>query len=344
MTPGKKWMSRVAAGLAIAVVAGGTWAGLNASALRARYAAQKLAAAATDDERAQWADRLVGYGAPGFDRLIACVSSGDAPARAAAAGALDRHLSALPDGDPRAVTICGSVLAAFPAASGPGREAILGLVPTILGRTGGTYADRCRAVAAEGLTMPDLGARLAAVRLAMHPEIRLRAEVVPLLAAPEPALRGASLFAVAGSGDGEQVLGDDELFKWLHDPDAGVRKVCHDALVTRDRSDAEIALGRRFTHADPAERLKLLLDLRYDNDVADPEPWLERLSRDPEPAVRAGAVRVMIEVAKGRKQVLPAWVGLVSDADPHPAVRFVAGYYRSQPVTAPNNVTQTGGP
>jgi hypothetical protein len=107
--------------------------------------------------------------------------------------------------------------------------------------------------------------------------------------------------------------------------------VCHDVLVGRDRSDAEIALGRRLAHADPGERLKLLLDLRYDDDVADPEPWLERLARDPEPAVRAGAARVMVEVATGRKLPLPAWVARVADADHHPTVRFVAGYYRARP-------------
>ena len=113
-------------------------------------------------------------------------------------------------------------------------------------------------------------------------------------------------------------------------------------LVGRERSDAEIALGRRLTNPDPTERLKLLLDLRYDDDVADPEPWLERLSRDPEPAVRAGAARVAVEVALARRQPYPAWVGRVADADLHPTVRFVAAYYRSQPAAAP--VRPAGGP
>jgi hypothetical protein len=166
--------------------------------------------------------------------------------------------------------------------------------------------------------------------------------VVPLLAAKEPELRGASLFAVTAGPDADQVLADDELFRWLHDPDAGVRKVCHDALVSRDRTDAEISLGQRLSHPEATERLKLLLDLRYD-EVADPEPWLERLSRDPEPAVRAGAARVMVEVAASRKQPCPAWVGRVSDADAHPTVRFVAGYYRRLPAPVPNGVIPAGG-
>ncbi|HEY1186168.1 MAG TPA: hypothetical protein VGE74_00865 [Gemmata sp.] len=344
MTPRKKWLVRASGVLAAVVAVGGVWAAFNASVLRAKYAGQKLAGATTDEERARWADELVTYGTPGFEQLIRALTAGDAPTRAAAGAALDRHLTALPDGDPRAVTISGSVLDAFPAASPEGKGAILRLVPTVLNRTGSTHSDRCRAIVAEGLKMPDAEAQLAAVRLALHPEIRLRAEVVPLLTAPEPALRGASLFAVAAPNDGEQLLADDELFKWLHDPDAGVRKVCHDALITRDRSDVEIVLGRRLTHAEPSERLKLLLDLRYDHDVADPEPWLERLSRDPDPAVRAGAVRVMVELSQGGNQPLPMWVGRVADTDLHPTVRLVAGYYRARPIGAPAGVVPAGGP
>ncbi len=328
MTRKRKWTWRAVGVVTVVVVVGGAWAGSNASALRARYAAQQLAAAPTDEERTRCADALAALGTPGFARLIDFVKSGDDSTRTAAAAALDRHLNALPDGDARAVAVGGAVLDAFPAADAAGKRAVLQLVPTILKRTGGTHADRCRVVVTEGLRMPDRDARLAAVRLALHPDVRLRAELVPLLAAAEPEVRGASLFAVAGEGD---LLADEDLFKWLHDPDAGVRKVCHDVLVGRDRSDAEIMLGRRLAHADPTERLKLLLDLRYDDDVADPEPWLERLSRDPEPAVRAGAARVVVEVATARKLPLPAWVGRVADADHHPTVRFVAGYYRARP-------------
>ena len=85
-------------------------------------------------------------------------------------------------------------------------------------------------------------------------------------------------------------------------------------------------------------------DLRYDDDVADPEPWLERLSRDPEPAVRAGAARVMAELTAGRR-TCPAWVARVADADPDPTVRRVAAYFRRQPsVGSPHDVRTVGGP
>ncbi len=324
------------AGLLVAVVAGaGTWAVLNATELRARYAAAKLSAATTDEERAKWADTLVSSGTPGVRKLAEGLSTDNEPARAAAVAAIEKHLTALPEGDPRAVTISGTVLDAFPSANDAGKHAVLRLVPIMLQRTGSVHAPRCREVVAAGLRMPDIEARLAAVRLALHSDLKLRGEVVPLLASPEPQLRGAALFAVATSVEGESIVTDEELFRWLHDADAGVRKVCHDVLVGRDRSDAEIALGRRLTNPDPTERLKLLLDLRYDDDVADPEPWLERLSRDQEPAVRAGAARVAVEVATARRQPCPAWVGRVADADLHPTVRFVAAHSRAQPTEAP---------
>jgi hypothetical protein len=48
-----------------------------------------------------------------------------------------------------------------------------------------------------------------------------------------------------------------------------VRKLCRDALVSRDRTEVEIRFGERLTNPDACERLKLLLDLRYDDDLAD---------------------------------------------------------------------------
>ncbi len=173
----------------------------------------------------------------------------------------------------------------------------------------------------------------------------MRADLLPLLGDPEAEVRRAALVAVASGTDGDLVIADEDLFRWLHDPDTGVRKVCHECLVSRERSETEIALGRRLTDPDPGERLKLLLDLRYDNDLADPEPWLERLSRDIEPAVRAGAARVAAELTTNRRQSCPQWVTRVADADPDPTVRRVAHYFRSVPLrAAAGELRPAGGP
>src|SRR5262245_58188481 len=66
VTRKRKWTLRVVGVAVLAVAALGIWLSVNAQALRARYAAQKLAAATTDDERTQWANALAGYGEPGI--------------------------------------------------------------------------------------------------------------------------------------------------------------------------------------------------------------------------------------------------------------------------------------
>jgi HEAT repeat protein len=339
VTRKRKWLLAVV--LALAVV--GTWAVLNATALRAKYAAHQLRTATTDDDRAKAAERLLTLGDHGLAKLIEFVRGGDDASRAAATSALDRHLAALDD--PRAVTVAGHLLAAFDGCDAAGRRALLELLPTVLKRTGDVHATRCREAVAAGLRMPDPAARVLAVRLALHPDVKMRTDLLPLLGDPEAEVRRAALFAVASATDGEVVIADEDLFRWLHDPDDGVRKVCRDALVNRERTEGEIALGRRLTDPDANERLKLLLDLRYPNDVADPEPWLERLSRDVEPAVRAGAARVAAELTTARRQSCPPWVTRVADADPDPTVRRVARYFRNVPLrAAAGDLRSTGGP
>lgn len=332
MTGKRKWMLRVGAGSVLVVVAAGSWVAINATALKAMYAARQLRGASSDDERAGAADRLVALGDHGMTELLGFLRTGNDSCRSTAAGAIDRHLAALPDGDPRAVTISGQLLDTFPGCDDAGRRAILELLPVILKRTGNTHAARCREAVASGLAMSDPASRLVAIRLSLHPDVKMRGNLIPLLSSPEPEIRRAALFAAASVGDGDSSIADEELFRWLHDPDEGVRQVCYDTLVSRDRSEAEIALGRRLSHPNPGERLKLLMDLRYDDDVADPEPWLERLSRDPEPAVRAGAVRVAVELANKRRQPCPGWVGRVADTDPDSTVRRVAGFFRREQV------------
>lgn len=343
MSRKRKWFLRVGLLAVLALAGGGTWVGLNLAELKAGYAARQLRNAPTDEERTRAADRLTTLGDPGLKHLIRFVGSGDEPARVAAAGAIERMLAALPDGEQRAVTVSAQLLDAFSTAEPDGRRAVLELLPVVLKKTGNAHAEKCRAAVAAGLKTADLPTRVLTTRLAVHPEVRMRADLVPLLASPEAELRRAVLFAVA-TADGEPLIGDEDLFRYLHDPDEGVRTVSRDALVGRDRSETEISMGRRLTHPDPSERLKLLLDLRYDDDVLDPEPWLERLSRDPEPAVRAGAARVVMEVSAERRQNYPGWVARVTDADPDATVRFVAGYFRRQAASPVDpNVRGAGG-
>lgn len=339
----RKWMLRLGLGMVLVAVATGVWSGLNAKTLQALYVAHQLQTAPDEVTRAQAADRLLALGDAGVAKLLGILRSSDQLSQVAAAGAIDRLFNTLADGDQHAILVGGQVIEAFFSSDPTGQCVILELLPVILKRTGSTHAVRCREAVALGLTLPDLTARLVAIRLSMHPDVRMGADLLPLLHAAEPEVRQAALFAAATVIDGDPLIADEDLFRWLHDPDEGVRRVCYDSLVSRDRSDAEIGLGRRLTHPDARERLKLLLDLRFDDDVADPEPWLERLSRDSEPAVRAGAVRVMAELAQNRRQPCPGWVSRVALTDANPIVRRVATYFQNQLLHPTENTLRPAG-
>ena len=342
--PRRKW---VRGGLALVLVlaSAGLCVGWNWTDLKVRYAAHRLKTAAADEDRARWANALAASGDAGLAALVEALGAGDPQVRAAAAAALDAYLNGLPEDDPRAPSLCGRLLQAFTASNNEGREAVLGLVPTILKRGGTTRAAECRDAIESGLKMPAVYSRLIAIRAAMHPESGMRGAIVPLLTDAEPEVRRAALFAIGPASSDQPVIDDEELFRWLHDPDEEVRQVCRDALTSRGRTDAEIAFGQRLTNPDVAERLKLLLDLRYDDEVRDAEPWLERLGRDVDPAVRAGAARVASELAADRDLPIPIWVARLADADPNPTVCRIARYYRMQPMkAAEGNVHTVDGP
>jgi hypothetical protein len=342
VTRRRKWLLGSGLVACLALVGAGAYVATHFTELKAAYAARQLRQASTDDDRKQAAAALANLGEPGLTRLVGFVTTGDEAQRSACVAALDKLLAESPEGDARAVAVGTQLQAAFGACDADGQRAILSMLPAVLAKTGDTHSAKCREVVASGLKMTDPAARVSAIRLAIHPEVRMRPDVVPLLNAPEAEVRRAALVAVAMTTESE-LIGDEELFRWLHDPDEGVRSVCHDALVARGRTDTEIMLGGRLVAPDARERLKLLLDLRYDDDVADPEPWLERLSRDPEPAVRAGAARVAIEVTTRKRQTCPVWVSRVAETDADATVRRVAAYFHRQAAPRPDpNVRPAG--
>jgi hypothetical protein len=324
----KKFLIRSILGMAVLIAAVGAWAAMNATALQAYWTARQLRANSSDEDRSRAADRLAALGEHGLARLVEFIRAGDESCRSAATGAIARRLESAPAADPWALTAAERLAGAMGSADAAGQRAILELLPKLHARCGPGGTDRCRAVVAAALASPEPAVRVQAVRLTLHPDIKMRREAVPLLADPAAEVRSAALMATAMPGDGEPLIAEEDLFRWLHDPDEGVRTICHGALVSRDRTEAEIALGRRLTDPDPRERLMLLLNLRHGDVLADPEPWLERLSRDIEPAVRAGAARVAVEIRGDRRLGCPAWVDRVADADPDPTVRRVAAYFR----------------
>ena len=67
----------------------------------------------------------------------------------------------------------------------------------------------------------------------------------------------------------------------------------------------------------------LLVELRFSGEnLGEPGPWLERLSRDTDPAIRAGAARVACE----RKLPFATWVKRLAKEDPDAGVRQIAEF------------------
>jgi hypothetical protein len=320
---------------------------MNASTLEVRYASYRLDKAQTAEDRAKWADRLASHGEPGLNKLLELIREGRSECCQAAASVIERVLNDLPKSDPRSSELSSHVLEIVrqqPKPPNLSEDVILGLVQTILKNADETRASACRPVIAAGLKAREPAHQLLSVQLAMHPLIRMRSQIAPLLTSSHSEVRRAALFAIAPASDEELVIADEELFHWLHDSDEGVRRICYNSLVSRGRTELEVRLGRKLSDPAVSGRLELLHDLSHDDEIADPEPWLERLSRDSEPAVRAGAARVAVEAAIIRRLTVPVWAKRVADTDQDPTVRKVAGFYGLQSARIREEVRPVQGP
>lgn len=317
----RTWLRRGAMVTAIAIIGGGTWAVANLDTLQTRFAAYRLKNATTPDDRALWADELAARDPRG---LVALARQSEEAFRAACAAAFAKRLDSLPPTDPAGDEL--AMLAIEEIASG--NESFATLLPVVVQRCGAVHGEKCRAAVRTGLKSASASTRVAAIRAAIHPSAGLRNEVTPLLSAAEPEVRRTAMLAIGPASDSETVIGDEDLFRWLHDPDSDVRSICRAALQSRGRSGSEIALGKRLVAPDAAERLKLLLDLRYDDELPDVEPWLERLSHDADPSVRAGAARVALEIGFERMRPAPAWVARLAETDSDVTVRRIVRMHR----------------
>jgi len=298
------------------------------SDVSAKRTVHRLHSASTDEERTTQARRLVALGNAGTPYLIEEWKVG-APASCQALGlAVAEHLAPMPPTDARFNALCRSIMAAAAQFSPAGQEAALELVPVFLTCPQADFLPRCRELVKAGLTLPTTEARVRAVRLAMRPDMEMRGEIVSVLGDPEAEVRRAAMLAVGPHDDQTPVvIADDELFRYLHDPDWDVRQMCETALTTRGLEPEQIACARLLTHPDASERLRLLVTLMHSRQtIRDPGPWLERLSRDSEPAVRAGAARVACDC----RLAFTTWVDRLAKTDPDATVRQIAGFHRNR--------------
>lgn len=311
------------AGIGLAVVAAITvYGALQYSELRARYTEHRMSGATTHEERIALATQLFTSGDVGRNRLFRNLNTGDAAICTAIGEAIQTSFATLPAIDPLRAECATSILATYENDSESGQVAVLNLAQEFLRCTDPAIVEQVRGVVKSGLGSTNT-VRVAAAKIAARPGMKLHLELQPLLHDAESSVRASALLGVGTAND--TTLPDDELFRWLNDPASEVRTVCEAVLQTRGRSATDISMGRRLTHPNATERLSLLLDLA-EEPGRDVGPWLECLSRDPEPAVRAAAARVAIET----KVLFANWIEVLAKNDPDATVRQVATYHRSR--------------
>jgi HEAT repeat protein len=288
--------------------------------------ARKVQTAGSEEDRIAAARGLIQLGEPGRGGIKQIVLAGDAESNAMLAVALHEWFEAAPTGADRA-SMAAFLLDLQPRAGEAGQVAMFELVPTLIRGASPELLAQAREAVKTGMISGTADVACKAVRLAMRPEMQLKAEIVPALQRPEAAVRKEALLAIGPAVGDNAVIGTEDLFAWLHDADAEVRLVCEAALSTRGMEPEQIEAARKLTNTDVAERLSLLVQLRNGGKtLGEPGPWLERLSRDPEPAVRAGAARVACE----RKLPFAGWVRKLALEDPDAGVRQVAEFHRQR--------------
>jgi hypothetical protein len=174
-----------------------------------------------------------------------------------------------------------------------------------------------------GVQHPFADIRLRAIQVAMRPEVHDLEPLRPLLTDSVAEVRHAALLALVRASD---IVSDDELLYLLHDADPEVRRLCRTALRGRGLREIDVQLGRLFASPQPADRLQLL-SLLHDDGELDVSIWLQRLSRDACPAVRAAAAR-----AAGEQRVAAMSERLQEMAafDPDLTVRPIARFHFQQ--------------
>jgi hypothetical protein len=191
----------------------------------------------------------------------------------------------------------------------------------------GQWVEPCRGMAERGLKDERGNTRVAALQLLRREPMRkskdLMEKTVPLLRDPEAAVRRAALVVLASESE---LVREEAFLPLLHDDDDQVQYLCEMALRKRGLRDDDIKLARMISDKNPLIRMRVL---PYFHEMPDLNlgEWLRQLSQDPEPAVRAAAVRA---VADHPQIDLSQRLREMAERDPSPAVRQNARYYLQQ--------------
>ena len=323
----KRWKLILLFFLAIVALGGGA-AFSQRTALETWYYAYRLERAA-DVDRRYWADKLVAQGEPAVPRLLSCLQRENAPLCDEARSALERLLADWGPKDARSGRLADRFFEMHANFSPAGQVAALQILPEVLAAGGIEAAAKARTIVSAALKDRTVEVRYLGVLLANRVELNLLPSIVPLLDDPDARIRRAALMALGPIREGvagmeKPLVEADQLLRYLHDPDPEVRRLCEVILIkSRGLSERVVNYGRQLTHPEPMERLKLLLDLAEEEDV-DHRVWLQRLSEDPDSAVRAGAARVAAE----RQIDFAERLERMMQTDADGTVRKIAEYYR----------------
>lgn len=184
----------------------------------------------------------------------------------------------------------------------------------------------CRDLAELALTDTRTEVRVEAVRLAALPQLAMTEKLARRLLEPpgETSAEVRALLLVAiGDPDCEDVAPSEALARFLHDASNEVQTTCEQVLRARGLTPRRIQLARLWTDPDPLVRAQVP-SLLYEDAELDTVAWLERLSRDASPVVRAAAIRAAVEHAEVR---FAARLSELACEDVSPTVRQLASYY-----------------
>jgi HEAT repeat protein len=313
---------RWAVPVVVIAVAAGVW---QRERLWIWYCAERLERASRDT-RSEWAQQLASAGEPAVPTLLNLLRNDDEGVCAATAAATDALVASWPANDPRRLAFARQFVDAEPRFSTPGRAAALELLPTILAGCEPDVVVPVKGLVAHTAQSESVDVRIKSIAAALRPEIDYLEAIIPLVDDPCPEVRRAAVLALGPVADGKKpAVGDEMLLRCLHDSDAEVRQFAEMGLKSRGRTPREIRLGRRYAAPSAAERQKLLIDLAEEDEL-DTTVWLERLTNDSDPSVRAGAARLASE----RNADLADRLAQMSRSDPDQTVRRIAEYYRQR--------------
>lgn len=289
------------------------------------YRSARLERASAND-KAEWAKAIAETGPSAANTLTRLFRSDDeATCKAARDGfeILWKNTATQPELQQQLAT---NLLEAESRFSTPGRAAAMDLLPAVVAVNPGELQQKAKTMLLNALRSDSVDVRIEAIAVCMRPELNAMELILPTLNDTSSDVRRVAMLALGPIRDqATPLITDDELLFWLHDKDAEVRRLCEMSLRGRGRTPRDIYLGRLYTSPDASTRQKLLIELAEEEDL-NITLWLERLTNDKDPAVRAGAIRV----AADRQTDLTNRLLQISKTDPDATVRRIATYYSSK--------------